>query len=191
MFAWFLLLALPAQAKITDNFHVVYAGELYRSAQLSAATLEKKINQYGIKTVINLRGESPGNAWYEREAATVEKAGAMLVNIRFTAGRIPTAAELTSLLAALTSAPRPILVHCEAGADRTGEAVGIYIFDKTGDRAAARRALSPAYFHFEFTHPAMDYFVGEVYQGAQWAMSYDPCKADYKYFDRAHLCKVR
>lgn len=115
-----------------------------------------------------------------------------MVNIPFRASRIPTADELTALLTAYESAPRPILVHCQAGADRTGEAIAIYIFNRTnGDRERAKKALSIKYHHVRLINPAMDYFIEDLYQGINWAKSYQPCTKDYKYFNKSALCQPR
>jgi protein tyrosine/serine phosphatase len=43
--------------QLVGNVHVVEPGELYRSAQLNGASLDGVLKRYGIKTVINLRGE--------------------------------------------------------------------------------------------------------------------------------------
>ncbi len=42
------------------NFHAVAEGKAYRSAQPSGHALESIFNDYGIKTVVNLRSEHPG-----------------------------------------------------------------------------------------------------------------------------------
>ena len=54
-----LLLALGQSSctTLTTNFHVVEEGRFYRSAQLDTNKLEKKIKEYNIKAVINLRAK--------------------------------------------------------------------------------------------------------------------------------------
>lgn len=46
----------------SGNFHAVIPGEVYRSAQPLGAALARYRNEYGIRTVLNLRGSN------EREA---------------------------------------------------------------------------------------------------------------------------
>ena len=77
---------------LLDNFHVVEAGQAYRSAQLDAATLTLVIETYGIGTVINLRGENAGQPWYDDEVATCQLLGVMHVRHRHERER-PTAAD--------------------------------------------------------------------------------------------------
>src|SRR3954454_9519239 len=48
-----------------DNFHAVVPGELYRSAQPTPELITDYHVKYGIKTVINLRGENVGSDWYD------------------------------------------------------------------------------------------------------------------------------
>ena len=38
------------------NFHIVEEGKVYRSGQMSAEALRETIEEYGIQTVIRLRG---------------------------------------------------------------------------------------------------------------------------------------
>ena len=53
----------------SGNFHEVVPGQFYRSAQLSGERLGAEIDRYGIKTVINLRGENPDKGWYVDEVS--------------------------------------------------------------------------------------------------------------------------
>ena len=44
-------------------------GELYRSGQITPQQLDDYTAKYGVKTVVNLRGDSQGSSWYEAEIA--------------------------------------------------------------------------------------------------------------------------
>jgi hypothetical protein len=46
---------------LSDNFHAVEDGAVYRSGQLSGAELSSCIRENGILTIINLRGNNAGN----------------------------------------------------------------------------------------------------------------------------------
>jgi len=179
-----------SQAFPVDNFHEVDPGKLYRSAQLSPQELQQKINELHLKTIINLRGAAPGAPWFEQEVAVAKANGMAMINIPLDGMRLPTRNELMALLKSYAMAPRPILVHCEMGADRSGLASGVYVFDVShGNRAAALTMLSPRFLHFRQLMPAMDFFMEKIYQGSAWALqNYEPCNQNYPYFDKAQLC---
>jgi protein tyrosine/serine phosphatase len=86
--------------------------------------------------------------------------------------------------------PRPILIHCQGGADRTGEASAIYLIDHLGyDREeAAKKALKLRYFHTPLYAPAKTYFI-DRYLGEDWARTvYNPCDAGWKHYDQKTHC---
>ncbi len=184
--------AIEAQAILGDNFYEVQAGQLYRSAQMSTVSFEKYIQKYGIKTVINLRGASPGEPWYEQEADLMKQLNVLHINIPMSAKRLPHRQDLLTLLDAFQNAPRPILIHCKEGADRTGEASALWQMLYMGkSKEQAMSMLSPKYGHFASLMPAKDYFIQTVWQGLDWAyQSYNPCSGQYKYYDtNAAECK--
>lgn len=45
---------------LSGNFNTVIAGEVYRSAQPTAAALSTYAKDHGIRSIINLRGENTG-----------------------------------------------------------------------------------------------------------------------------------
>ncbi|ATN35120.1 protein tyrosine phosphatase [Rhizobium sp. ACO-34A] len=134
--------------QLTGNFHEVIAGKFYRSAQLSPEKLAAYIDRYGIKTVINLRGESPQSEWYRREAETLRAHNARLVDFHMSARRQLTVEESRQLVDLMRNAEGPILIHCKAGADRTGLASVMYLQQVAGvDEETAEWQLSPLYGH--------------------------------------------
>jgi len=133
------------------NFHAVQPGVLYRSAQLSRGELETLARRYGIKSVLNLRGANPGRAWYEGEMAAVRDLGIAHYDDALSAKRFVTAAQITQLLAIVRRAPKPLLIHCESGADRSGLVAALFDYAIRGESAAAAdRQLSLAYGHFPY-----------------------------------------
>lgn len=133
---------------LSGNFHEVLPGRFYRSAQLSGERLGKEIDLYGIKTVINLRGENVGKGWYDDEIRATAAHGATHVDFRMSARRDLTPERTQQLLALLKSAEQPILVHCMSGADRTGLASVIFLQQVAGiDEEEAEWQLSPLYGH--------------------------------------------
>lgn len=124
--------------QLTGNFHRVVANELYRSAQPTATDIAYYQKTHGIKTIINLRGENTGSPWYDAEIAQAKQLGISHVDFRMSARRELTQAEAANLIAILEHAEKPVLIHCKAGADRSGLAAALYVaaVAKLGETAA-------------------------------------------------------
>lgn len=140
----------------TGNFYEILPGELYRSGQLTSAQLQKAIDSYGLRTVYNLRGAYPGQPWYDEEKATLEKAGVKLVDFKMNAKQALSTERAHELMDSLKAAEKPILVHCKAGADRTGLAVALYM----AGVAEKGEEASEAQLSFRFGHIPLP-FLGE------------------------------
>ncbi len=175
-----------ASCDVVNNFYEVDEGKFFRSAQMSGEDFAKKIQEHGIKTVINLRGANPGEKWWQEEAEVMRAYGIVHINIPMSAGRLPHRRDLIELLDAYKSAPRPILIHCQGGADRTGEASAIYqmlYMGKTMEESLDMLHLK--YRHIEKLKPAKIYFIKNVWQGEEWAYKeYNPCSGEYQYYDK-------
>lgn len=132
----------------TTNFHPVIAGELYRSSQPSAATIAEFQKQYGIKTIINLRGNNSGRHWYDKEVAEAKQLDINHIDFRMSSNKELTQAQAARLVEIMRDAPKPILIHCQAGADRTGLASALYLaaIAKTSE-ATAGNQISIVYGH--------------------------------------------
>lgn len=102
------------------NFYEVSPGTLYRSCQLDKTKFERHIYKYGIKTVINLRGALPNEKWYQREIAAMQKNNVKHIDFCLSATQYVSPEKLDSLITLASNCPKPILVHCKRGADRTG-----------------------------------------------------------------------
>jgi protein tyrosine/serine phosphatase len=112
---------------LTGNFHTVVAGEVYRSGQPDAHSIARYARRYGIKTIVNLRGENTGTKWYDAEMAEAKKLGIDHIDYRMSSRRDLSQAQADDLIKILRSAPKPLLVHCDAGADRSGLAAALYV----------------------------------------------------------------
>ena len=135
--------------RVSGNVHEVEPGQLYRSAQLSGPFLNEVIDHYGVRTVINLRGRNPGTDWYRDEMAITARKGITHIDIGMSANKEPDAATIDQLIEAFKIAPKPILIHCEAGADRSGLASAMYeLLIAHRSASEADRQLSFFYGHF-------------------------------------------
>jgi protein tyrosine phosphatase (PTP) superfamily phosphohydrolase (DUF442 family) len=132
------------------NFHTVLPGEVYRSAQPSKLQLEDWIRRYRIRTIINLRGDNV-EPWYYEEHDTGRALGVKVVDVGLWAKHAPLAEEFRLLVTTLAEAPRPILVHCNSGGDRSGLAAAVAVLlSRDYDITCARRQLSVYFGHNPF-----------------------------------------
>lgn len=135
--------------QLAGNVHVVDPGRLYRSAQLNGDDLSGVLSRYGIRSVINLRGRNPGETWYDDELRVTANQGAVHFDVGVGATSEPDPKVISRLMTALKTAPRPILVHCASGADRSGLAAALYNrFIKGQSPSTAASQLSFRYGHF-------------------------------------------
>jgi hypothetical protein len=121
------------------NVRTVVPGQVYRSGQLTGNgiqplsaqwvgnSLDNVLRSHHIRTVINLRGGSAQDAWYRAEETACAQDSAAHVDIPMSARFLPPPDRLRQLLDTFDHAAYPILIHCSAGADRTGLASAIYV----------------------------------------------------------------
>jgi len=121
-----------------DNFHTVVPGELYRSAQPTAALIAEYQENYSIKTIINLRGDNTGSDWYDAEVDEAKKLGIAHVDFRMSSRRMMTADQFSQIIDVLQKAEKPVLIHCNSGSDRSGLVAALYVaaIAKLGEEAA-------------------------------------------------------
>jgi protein tyrosine/serine phosphatase len=130
------------------NFHAVVPGQVYRSAQPSPRSLEKKVRTYGIRTLVNLRGWCGSDKWYVEECRTAKRLRLAMEDIGLWAGQPPSVEELHHLVRVLDQAEYPILLHCNSGGDRAGFASVVFLLLHTDTTlACARRQLGFRYGH--------------------------------------------
>jgi len=154
----FLILLIVATAgyygvmRLAGNFHTTIPGELYRSAQPSPSQLAFYKDTYGIKTIVNLRGENSGRVWYDKEVAASSRLGIRHLDFRMSARQELSQGEATALLSILKQAEKPILIHCEGGADRSGLAAALYVAALAhGSEADAEAQISIKYGHISLS----------------------------------------
>ncbi|EPQ9049355.1 glycosyltransferase [Cronobacter turicensis] len=134
--------------QLTGNFHEVIEGELYRSAQPDATDIAEYSERYHIRTILNLRDEPRGD-WYEQEKASADVHGIQLVDYPLSSSKEISVREAEKLAELMKTLPRPLLIHCDHGANRTGLVSAIYLdaVAQTSD-LIAQLQLSPWYGHF-------------------------------------------
>ena len=142
------------------NFYPITDDEAYRSAQLDRDEFEYYIKEYDIKSIVNLLGKHPNESWYQEEMEVSADHNVRHYDLSLPATREPTEEDAQELVEIYKTAPRPVLVHCKAGADRSGLAAAMWkvIVDKEPKSEAAKE-LSILYGHIPIGKTiAMDHF---------------------------------
>jgi len=145
------------------NFHAITPGEAYRSAQMDRDELEYYLGKYHIRSVINLRGRAAGQPWYEEEVKVCRELGVGHYDVVLKADELPPQEEIGYLIALFKHVPRPVLIHCRAGSDRSGLAAAIWKVVVDGaSKQEAQRQLSLLYGHLPFgPTQVMDQFLDQ------------------------------
>lgn len=112
-------------------------------------------------TVLNLRGRNDGADWYETERAVTDRLGIRHIDFKMSASRQLDRTQVSQLITIMQDAPKPLLIHCLGGADRTGLAAALYVAGiERQDEGAAERQLSLSYGH-----------IGLPWVSKAWAMN--------------------
>jgi protein tyrosine/serine phosphatase len=144
---------------IYGNFHKL-DGSAYRSAQLFSFNMPYYLERYKIKTILNLRGEQKNKSWYQNERRIAQEHNVTLINFKMSSRKYLDFNRTSKLVKILKKSKKPILIHCEGGADRTSLASALYRYAILGDRVEeAKEELSFIYGHLPIVRPkviAMD-----------------------------------
>lgn len=106
------------RALYDNRFRLV--GGLYRINQPSPVRLAAYKQRFGIKTVINLRGQNQQLGWYRLEEKACQSLGLNLVNIQVYSRGLVNTSRLSELRHIIQTMELPAVVHCKSGADRAG-----------------------------------------------------------------------
>ena len=148
------------------NLHQIAPG-VYRSNQPSDRQLLALHQRVGLKSVLNMRGKSQ-NSFYLFEAEACAALGIELIDLPMSASVAPTRERLEQVIAALHTMPKPFLIHCKSGADRTGLAAVLYQLLVEGrPYPEARRQLSLRYLHVENSPAGVQDHLLRWYEAAQ------------------------
>jgi protein tyrosine/serine phosphatase len=138
-----------AVEQAVGNLHEVVPGVMYRSGQLDAERLARIADEFGIRSVLNLRGAAPGEEWYDSERAVSSAAGIVHADFAMNSRELLPQERAEALIALMRDLPKPILIHCEHGSDRSGLASALFLAAVSGaGEAAAEAQLSIAFGHF-------------------------------------------
>jgi protein tyrosine/serine phosphatase len=173
---------------ILYNFHWVVPGDAARAAQAWAGGLGRFLANRGIRAIINLRGRNDDLNWWKNETAAAARGGIAHLDAMLDSRKLPTRDMLVRLIDCFDAAPRPFMLKCSGGQDRTSFAAGLYLIHRGGWEAMAEAKAQFArfpYLHYPKRHqhwlkPFLD-FAAQDAKGAplaSWiAQSYDPAKA--------------
>jgi len=132
------------------NLGVVDPGYVMRSAQ-PTGQLASWLRDFQISSILNLRGGSPADSWYDAEVRSARESAVSYYDLPLSATRRPSRRELLRLIDLLDRCDYPLLIHCKSGADRTGLASALYLMVRRGE--PPERALSA--FSIEYGHIPM------------------------------------
>jgi len=137
--------AQPIVASSLGNFYRV-SDELYRSEQPSASDIPD-LKAFGIQTVLSLRH-------YHRDSSEFESAGLSALQYKMDAGSV-SVSDLIAVLRIIRTAPKPILLHCWQGSDRTGFVVAGYrmVFMNWSTADAIEELRLGGFGHHESSYP--------------------------------------
>lgn len=147
------------------NVHALLAGRVYRCAQPSPESLRRLVEEYDIRTVVNLRGSCEGFAWYRAECRATQQLDLAQEDVCMSAGRLPSPQAVRRLIEVIDRSTYPLLLHCRRGADRTGLASSVVLLLQPGvSLSQARGQMGMYYGHLALGRPAeLDRFF-DLYQ---------------------------
>lgn len=149
---------------LRGNVHEVEPGQLYRSGQLTAAQIRDVAERYGIRSIVNLRGESNAD-WYRDEMAEAKALGLVHIDFKMSATKELPMDKAAELEAILKDVPKPVLVHCQGGSDRSGLASAIFMHTVRGmDIEKAETQISLYYGHFSIPYLSQAYPMDETWE---------------------------
>jgi protein tyrosine/serine phosphatase len=117
------------EALFPKNFGVVERGRLYRSGQMSRWQVEQTLKKNNIKVIVALSGHGGHQADLDAEAKAVADLGIDREVFPLGGdgtGQIEQYAQAVAAVDRAERANQPVLVHCIAGAQRTGGVIAMY-----------------------------------------------------------------
>lgn len=118
------------------HFRTVQEGAFYRSSQLNPEDLKEAIDDYGLKTIFNLRDvrERSVGDWYETQKRVTREKGIQHVDVPLVAGTPPNEEQVALMLRIMDDPQnRPVLAHCYHGTIRSAAAEGLFRREYLGE----------------------------------------------------------
>ena len=110
-----------------ENFDDVVPGAIYRSSLPTVRELDYLVKEYSIRSVVMLSGDVTPK--YDRILKYIRENNLKLFHTPIGTSQAPTYTNVLEILEFVEATNnQPLLVHCAAGADRTGWMVMIYRF---------------------------------------------------------------
>jgi protein tyrosine/serine phosphatase len=129
------------------NWAAVERGRLYRSNHPLPWQLRHAVRRFGLRTVINLRGERADCGSDRLGRAEAAALGLVHVDAPFESRGAPHRDRILRLAEIYRTMDEPALIHCKSGADRTGLAAGIWLLLGGHPPEAALAQLSLRFGH--------------------------------------------
>ncbi|SQI34896.1 Protein tyrosine/serine phosphatase [Leminorella richardii] len=147
-------LAQKVEATTLENFYQI-DDSLYRSGQPGVAQM-KELEKRGVKSVLNLRNFHTDND----EAKGTSLA---LYHVPMEAGRF-TELQVIEALKVIHRAPKPVLVHCWHGSDRTGLTVAMYrlVFQNWSKEDAIQELKQPEFGYHQWAYYNIIQYIEKV-----------------------------
>lgn len=129
-----------------QNLHQI-SEEMWRSNQPSPQQISEHAKSRGIRTILNLRGESTkGYYLLEKEACAAN--GIELVDFRVYSRDTPSVEAILGARDLFSQIEYPALMHCKSGADRAGLMAALYkLLREEAPVETAMQQLSLKYLH--------------------------------------------
>jgi protein tyrosine/serine phosphatase len=114
---------------VPKRWGVVEEGKIYRSGQLSRHLVRQMLQGHHIARVVDLTFDNPDDANHEAELAAIAELGIerrLCPLLSDGTGDVHIYAQAVAAVAEAAREGKPVLVHCAAGAQRTGGVVALY-----------------------------------------------------------------
>ena len=126
IWAWFGIIRYNI---IPKRFGVVEQGRIYRSGQISAPLIKKILTKYNVRVIIDLTSADTNDRDKQAEKQAAAELNVRILRYSLRGNGTGDVNYYASAVAAIANAKKqnlPVLVHCAAGAQRTGGVIAIY-----------------------------------------------------------------
>jgi protein tyrosine phosphatase (PTP) superfamily phosphohydrolase (DUF442 family) len=114
---------------VPKRFGVVVPGHIYRSGQISASLIKKTLTKYNIRIIVDLTSADPNNPDKQAEKQAASELNIKVLRFTMSGNGTGDINDYAAAVAAIANAEKqnlPVLVHCTAGAQRTGGVIAAY-----------------------------------------------------------------